>query len=48
MNLASIIICLLIAVAVVGIIARGVYNRRHHVGCSCGCEGCAHHDQCCK
>ena len=41
MNLPTIIIGALVAAAVIAIVARGLYNRKHHKGgCSCGCSGC--------
>lgn len=41
MNAPTIVIGLLVLVIFVAILARGIYNRKHHKGgCSCGCGGC--------
>lgn len=42
MNAPTIVISLLILGVFVAIIARGIYNRKHHKGgCSCGCSSCS-------
>ena len=47
-NLSTILISLVILAVFVAIVAKGIYNRRHHKGgCSCGgscgtCAACCH------
>lgn len=42
MNAPTIIGALLVLAVFVGILARAVYNKKHHKGgCSCGCGDCS-------
>ena len=43
----TIIVGLIILAIVVAIVAKGVYNRKHHKGgCGCGCDSCANNGVC--
>lgn len=47
MNVPSIIAALLVGAVCIAIIARAVYNKRHHKSsCGCGCENCAGKSSC--
>ena len=47
MNAPTILIGLIILVLFVAIVARGIYNRKHHKGsCGCGCDSCPGHSVC--
>lgn len=47
MNLSTIIVALIILGIFVAIVARGVYNHKHHrSSCGCGCDHCASHGMC--
>ena len=41
MNAPTIVIGLVILAVFVAILARGIYNKKHHKGgCGCGCDSC--------
>ena len=47
MNLPTIIVGLVLLGIVAAIVARGIYNKKHHKGgCGCGCDGCSRNSVC--
>ena len=46
-NLPTIPMAAAVALVFLAIVARGVYNRRHHKGgCGCGCDSCPNSGAC--
>ena len=46
-NLSTLLVGLAVAALFVGVIARGIWNRKHGKGgCSCGCDQCPSRGAC--
>lgn len=47
MNLPTLICFLILAAVFAAIIAKGIWNKKHHKGgCGCGCDNCANSGAC--
>lgn len=47
MNLPTFIGAALVAIVFVAIVAREIYNKKHHKSsCGCSCQGCANSSAC--